>query len=133
MNKREFPWINTEINLFDMTIGIPLWLQEVSVTEVKWLKGNPKSGTKAIVTLCEFLSDSSFLIGLTEDSRLTFDLIRREHGKRADYDSSLVIGSFTNCEILSKWVDDLVITDPSLQGIIGVFIQMRVTFKLVLK
>lgn len=133
MTNNEFPWINSEINLFDMTIGTPLWLKDISVSEVKWLKDDPRKGVKAIVTLWEPLRDSSFLLRLTEDSKLIFDLTRQEFGPRDTYSSDIVVASMTDCEILSKWIEDLVIIAPDLQGVVGVLLQMRVSFKLVLK
>lgn len=133
MKDNEFPWINSEVNLFDMTIGVPLWLKDISVSEVKWLKDDPRKGVKAVVTLWEPLRDSSFLLRLTEDSKLTFDLTRQENGPRDVYSSDVVVASMTDCEILSKWVEDLVIIAPSEAGVVGVLLQMRVSFKLILK
>jgi hypothetical protein len=131
--KNEFPWINSEINLFDMTLGTPLWLKSINVSEVKWLKDDPRKGVKAVVTLWEPLSKESFLLRLTEDRGLTFDLTRQPYSPRDTYSPDMVVASMTNCEILSKWIEDLVIIAPDLQGVVGVLIQMRVNFTLTLK
>lgn len=131
ISKSELPWINADNSLFDTTTGTPIYLPHLNVQEVKWWDGNPKLGVlgvRAIVTFYEDVRKGTFLFGL--ENGAAFELLHKECGPRDRYDLEDVAARFSNCEVLSKWVDDLVINDPNLTQMICVFVQVRADFKL---
>jgi hypothetical protein len=124
-------WLNSENTLFVTMVDQPRFLPYVAISKVEWLIGDPREGARATMVIQGQLPQANYLFGF--ENGIGLEVLHHKYGQRDLYVPEKVIARFSNCEILNKWIDNLVMPYMDLTEGIALSVHMQADFKVMVR